>query len=166
MKINDALIKKLQPIKALALDCDGILSNCQIYYLGEKQWGRQFSIRDGWGIKKLQSNDLAVTVITASKSEDIRERMKSLAIDPWYEGASEKIASWEKFLKHYNLKDHEVAYMGDDEPDLPLLHLAGFSATASDALPLVLESVDYVSQFPGGNGAVREICDLILKYKS
>lgn len=159
------LQERLKKIKALVLDCDGILSDCRIYYVGEGKWARHYSIRDGFGIKKLQKSGVLVSVITTSVSEDIRERMKSLAIDHWFEGAHEKTAAWESILSKHGLKDEEVAYMGDDDPDLPLLERAGFSATVPEAMENVKGIVNYITQRPGGNGAVREVCEMILKAK-
>ncbi len=159
-------MSKLANIKALALDCDGILSDCQIYYVGNGKWGRSYSIRDGWGIKKLQAAGILVTVITTSDTEDIHERMKTLGIKLWYPGAKNKIEAWNDFLKKNDLKDEQVAYMGDDEPDLPLLEKAGLSATVKEAMPVVLEKVDYICKHSGGRGAVREICEMILEARN
>lgn len=154
---------KLSDLKAIAFDCDGILTDCRITYSGDGQWSRSFSIRDGLGIKRLQEAGIHVAIITASHSEDIRERAKTLKIKDFYEGISDKTGAWADFTKKHGLKDHEVAYMGDDEMDLPLLEKAGFAVTVQDAMESVIEVADYVAQRPAGNGAVREICELILK---
>jgi 3-deoxy-D-manno-octulosonate 8-phosphate phosphatase (KDO 8-P phosphatase) len=163
--ITPQLIQKLQGIKALVLDCDGVLTDTKIYYMGQGQWSRSFSIRDGFGIKKLQNAGIQVAIITTSKSEDITERAKSLKIDHLYDGAHDKIPAWDQLLKKLNLQSHEVAYMGDDEPDLPLLAKAGVSISVVDAIEHVRSIVDYVAQQPAGRGAVREVCELILKYR-
>ncbi len=156
----------LKKIKALVLDCDGILTNAQVFYNGDKGWCRLFSIRDGFGIKKLQQQGLLVSVITTSKTEDIRERMKTLKIEKWYEGAQDKEPAWLDFLKTTGLKASEVAYMGDDDPDMPLLKAAGFAATVPAAFPAVKSLCDYVTKREGGMGAVREVCELILNAQS
>ena len=154
---------KLAGIKAIAFDCDGILTDCRIHYSGNGTWSRNFSIRDGLGIKRLQEAGIHVAIITASNSEDIRERAKTLKIENFYEGNSDKTGAWTDFTSKHGLKDEEVAYMGDDEMDLPLLEKAGFAATVEDAMESVLKVADYVATRPAGNGAVREICELILK---
>lgn len=159
-------MSKIANIKALALDCDGILSDAQIYYIGNGKWGRSYSIRDGWGIKKLQKAGIIVTVITTSDTEDIHERMKTLGIDLWYPGSKNKIEAWQDFLSKNSLTDAEVAYMGDDEPDLPLIEKAGFSATVAEAMPIVKEKVNYICNSMGGRGAVREVCEMILAAKA
>ena len=159
MNIDQA---KLSKIRAIAFDCDGILTDCRIHYSGDGHWSRSFSIRDGLGIKRLQAAGIYVAIITASNSEDIRERAKSLKIANFYEGDSDKSWAWTDFKKKHSLNDDEVAYMGDDEMDLPLLEKAGFAATVEDAMESVLKVADYVAQRPAGNGAVREVCELIL----
>jgi 3-deoxy-D-manno-octulosonate 8-phosphate phosphatase (KDO 8-P phosphatase) len=163
LSLDPKLQSKLSRIKALVLDCDGILTDTRISYMGSDQWSRSFSIRDGFGILKLREAGILVSVITTSKSEDIRARMKVLKIEKWYEGVADKVPAWEEFLQQHGLQPEEVAYMGDDDPDLPLLRRAGFSATVSDAMESVLSEVDYVARRPAGCGAVREVCELILK---
>jgi 3-deoxy-D-manno-octulosonate 8-phosphate phosphatase (KDO 8-P phosphatase) len=165
-KPSPQLIKKLRGLKALALDCDGVLTDTVIYYQGDGAWARRYSIRDGFGIKKLLDAGWPVTVITTSKSEDISERMKSLKVPHWYEGVTDKVQAWNDFLRKHNLQASEVGYMGDDEPDLELLKRAGVAFTVSDALPVVLKTADYVAKAPAGKGAVREVIELILNAKA
>ena len=162
-KAKGSLGSRLAKIKALALDCDGILSDTIIYYMGSGQWSRSYSIRDGYGIKKMLDAGYKVTVITNSRSEDISERMKTLKIPKWFDGVTDKNHAWEQFLSENNLSASEVAYMGDDEPDLPLLARAGVAFTVSDAMADVKKAADYVAKRPAGNGAVREVIELILQ---
>lgn len=156
--------QKLLKIKMLALDVDGILTDCRIWYDGQGQWRRFFSIRDGAGIKRLIDHGYQLAIITGSQSEDIRERAKSLKIHYFFEGALDKVPSFQKLIEQSKLKPEEIAYMGDDYFDIPLLKDVGFSATAPEAMPEVIDVVDYVCQRPGGNGAVREVCDLIFQF--
>lgn len=169
-RTNEQFFLKLNPrlkkIKALVLDCDGILTDTRIYYSGNGKWSRTFSIRDGFGIRKLQEAGLIVSVITNSKSEDITERMKVLKIEKFYDGVTDKTKAWDDFLQTHNLQDDEVAYMGDDEPDLPLLERAGLAATVSDAMPVAIRAAQYVAKSPAGLGAVREVCELIISAKN
>lgn len=157
-------IERLRSIRLLALDVDGILTDCRIWLDSGGEWRRFFSIRDGLGLKRLQERGYRVAVITASKSEDIRLRAKSLGIDFFYEGAHDKIPAFAELQKASGLEAHQIAYMGDDIPDLPVLKLAGFSATVPDAIDVVRDSVHYVTHRPGGNGAVREVCEFIYQY--
>lgn len=157
-----SLAVRLKNIKALVLDCDGILTDTKIYYMGQGAWSRSFSIRDGFGLRKLQDAGIIVSVITTSKSEDITERMRHLKIDRFYDGAVDKTVAWTDFLKQNNLKDSDVAYMGDDDPDMPLLQKAGVAFSVSDAMPEIKKIADFIPKRPAGQGAVREVAELIL----
>lgn len=157
---------RLLGIKAIAFDCDGVLTDSKVLYIGEGRWSRSYSIRDGLGIRRLQEAGLHVAIITASNSEDIRERAKTLKIEDFYEGDLDKTGAWDDFLNKHGLTDSEVAYMGDDEMDVPLLSRAGLAFTVSDAMEPALEAADYVAQRPAGQGAVREVCELILKARA
>lgn len=161
---DDSLRERLHSVKLLALDVDGVLTDCRIWLDSDGEWRRTFSIRDGWGIKRLQKQGYKVGIITASTSADIRARVKSLALDFFYEGASDKQPSFEDLQKKTGLKASEMAYVGDDLPDMPLLKQVSFAATPPEAMEEVKEIVHYVTRRPGGNGAVREVCDLIFQY--
>ncbi|MCS6838583.1 MAG: HAD hydrolase family protein [Bdellovibrionaceae bacterium] len=158
------LEKKLSQIKLLLLDVDGILTDCRVFMDSSGQWRRLFSIRDGYGIRMLIEAGYQVGFITASKAQDIEERAKVLEIHYFSHGSLDKLPAFEKILAEAGLKEQEVAYMGDDLFDLPVLKRVGFSATVSDAIDSVVRAVDYIATRPAGNGAVREVCDLILKY--
>ncbi|HPI39188.1 MAG TPA: HAD-IIIA family hydrolase [Pseudobdellovibrionaceae bacterium] len=159
----DELNQRLKKIKLLALDVDGILTDCRLWMDTDGSWKRFYSIRDGLGIKRLQEMGYEVAIITASNSEDVRARAKVLGITRFYEGAHQKESSFADLLQKTGLKAEEVAYMGDDLPDLPLLRQVGFAATAPEALEEVKLVVQYISKRPGGNGAVREVCEMIIK---
>jgi len=155
---------QLKKIKMIILDVDGVLTDCRVFLDSDGQWKRFFSIRDGYGIARLIESGYKTAVITGSKSKDIEARVKGLGIHYFFEGSIEKLPAFEKILKETGLSPDEVAYMGDDLFDIPLLERVGFAATVPDAMEEVLEIVDYVTRRPGGNGAVREVCDLIFKY--
>ena len=123
-----------------------------------------FSIRDGYGIVLMKESGYRLGVMTGSKSKDIQERVRVLGIHYFHEGSTNKIPAFENILKESGLRPDQIAYMGDDDFDIPVLREVGFAATVPDAMDKVLENVHYVSVRPGGNGAVREICELILKY--
>ena len=153
--------RTISKIKLLILDVDGVLTDCRIWYDGPGKWKRFYSIRDGVGIKELMKTGVRTAVITGSESEDIRERVKSLQIEFLYEGALDKMPSFEDLLEQTDLKPEEVAYVGDDIYDIPLLERVGFAATVPEAVDEVKKIAHYVTVRPGGNGAVREVCDLI-----
>jgi len=155
-------IKKLNQIRMLILDVDGVMTDGFIFMNEANQWRRNFFIRDGAGIKKMIDSGYLVSVITGSKSDDIRQRIQNLGVHFYYEGALDKIPAFENLLQQSKIKEIEMAYMGDDYFDLPVLRRVGFSSAPKDAHSQVLEVVDYVSNFSGGRGAVREICDAII----
>lgn len=147
----------------LVLDVDGVLTDTKIWFDG-KEWRRFYSIRDGVGIKRLIESGYSIAIITGSKAEDIRARVKSLGIQYFYEGALDKEPFFKQLQEDSGLNPSEMAYVGDDIFDIPLLQAVAFSATVPEAVEEVLDVADYVSRRPGGCGAVREICDYIFKY--
>jgi 3-deoxy-D-manno-octulosonate 8-phosphate phosphatase (KDO 8-P phosphatase) len=128
------------------------------------EWRRLFSVRDGVGIKRLIESGYKLAIITGSKSEDIRMRVKSLGIHYLYEGALDKEPSFLQLQQETGISPAEMAYVGDDIFDIPLLQSVAFGATVPEAVDEVLEIADYVTKRPGGCGAVREVCDYIYKY--
>jgi len=157
-------VQKLRNIKMLVLDVDGILTDCRLWMDSNGQWKRIYSVRDGVGIKALIESGYKVAIITGSTAEDVRSRAKMLGINYFFEGALNKIPSFEELQKQSGLMPNEMAYMGDDTFDIPVLKQVQFSATVPDAMEEVIESVHYITKRPAGNGAVREVCDYILKY--
>lgn len=156
-------IEKIKKIKLLILDVDGVLTDTRIFYDG-KEWRRFFSIRDGVGIKALLEKGYKIAVITGSRAEDIRERVKSLGIPYFYEGALDKGPSFEDLKKVSQISIDEMAYVGDDIFDIPMIQEVAFGVTVPEAVDEVKKVAKYITQRPGGMGAVREVCDLILKH--
>jgi 3-deoxy-D-manno-octulosonate 8-phosphate phosphatase (KDO 8-P phosphatase) len=157
-------VAKLKNIKMLVLDVDGILTDCKIFLDSNGEWKRFYSIRDGVGIKALLEANYKVAIITGSNAIDVRARVKMLGINYLFESALDKIPAFENLQKQSGLTPAEMAYMGDDYFDVPLLKQVQFAATVPDAMSEALEAVHYVTQRPAGNGAVREVCDYLLKY--
>ncbi|WP_347357008.1 HAD-IIIA family hydrolase [Bdellovibrio sp.] len=156
-------ISKLKNIKMLVLDVDGVLTDTRLWFDG-KEWRRFFSIRDGVGIKRLTEAGYKIAVITGSKAEDIRARVKSLGIHYFYEGALDKEPSFLQLQQESGISTSEMAYVGDDIFDIPMIQAVAFGATVPEAVDEVMEVADYVTRRPGGCGAVREVCDYIYKY--
>lgn len=155
---------KLKNIKMLILDVDGILTDCCIWMDASGEWRRKFSVRDGIGIKRLIESGYKVALITGSKAEDIRSRVKTLGIHYLYEGSIEKESAYQDVKNKTGFENSEIAYMGDDFFDVPLLKAVGFAATVTDAMEEAKEVVHYIARRPAGVGAVREVCDLIYKH--
>lgn len=158
------VISRLRKIRMLVLDVDGVLTDCKTYLDSDGHWKRFYSIRDGYGIKMLIDSGYKVGIITGTVAKDIQERRKALHIHYFYEGKLNKLPAFQNMLEEAQLDAEQVAYMGDDLFDLPVLQNAGFSATVPDAMDEVFPVVHYTTKRPAGNGAVREVCDLILKY--
>lgn len=154
----------LRNVKMLILDVDGVLTDSRLWMDSNGDWKRFFSIRDGVGIKRLIDSGYKLAVITGSKAEDIRQRVKNLGIQFFYEGAADKVPSFLELQKQSGLQAGEMAYVGDDIFDIPLIQAVAFGATVPEAVEEVIEVAGYVTKRPGGKGAVREVCDLIYKH--
>lgn len=148
----------------LVLDVDGILTDCRVFMAGHGEWRRFFSIRDGYGLMRLREAGFKTAIITGSSADDIRERAKNLKIDYFYEGHLEKLSCLKEIEAKSGIPASQMAYMGDDLFDIPVLQEVGFAATVPDALDPVLDKVHYVTKRPAGNGAVREVCEILLQF--
>jgi 3-deoxy-D-manno-octulosonate 8-phosphate phosphatase (KDO 8-P phosphatase) len=155
---------KLRNIKMLVLDVDGVLTDCRLWMDSNGDWKRFFCVRDGVGIKRLIEAGYKLAVITGSKAEEIRARVKMLGIQYLFEGAVDKVPPFIELQKQSGLNPEEMAYIGDDYFDIPLIQAVAFGATVPEAVDEVIEVSRYVTKRPGGNGAVREVCDLIFKH--
>ncbi len=153
-------------IKLLLLDVDGVLTDGKLYLDDEGRQMRVFSIRDGQGLVLLRKAGVRIGIITGCTSKTLEIRAKQLAIEELHQGVDDKLKVYEDILLRYQLSDDEVAYMGDDVPDKPILQRVGLSVTVPNAHESLNEVVNCVTQEEGGSGAVREVCDLILKASS
>jgi 3-deoxy-D-manno-octulosonate 8-phosphate phosphatase (KDO 8-P phosphatase) len=155
-------VKKAKTIRLLLLDVDGILTNGILYYLNDEIEMKGFHIHDGLGIKLLQKSGVIVAIISGKKSESLLRRIQELHIQHFYLGYNDKLPAYEDIKKKLQLNDDEIAYMGDDLPDLPLLRRVGLSITVPDAPTMITQFVDLITIKKGGKGAVREICEFIM----
>lgn len=155
-------LAKAAGIKLLLLDVDGVLTDATIVYTHSGTEMKAFSTKDGFGIRILQEIGVAVGVITARSSEAVRRRAEDLKLAHVYQGIRNKIEVFEQILAKEGLTPAQVAYMGDDWLDLPLLIRVGLAAAPADAVAEVREAAHYVASVPGGRGAVREVCMLII----
>jgi len=154
---------KLKNIRLLLLDVDGVLTDGGIIYDGNGLETKCFNVRDGHGIKMLQRHGIEVGIITGRTSIVVDIRAKELGIDLVYQGALKKLESYNDVKERTGLNDSQIAYMGDDVIDVPVLRRVGFAAVPVDGLPEVRAVAHYVSSCRGGRGAVREVCEMILK---
>lgn len=159
------LEEKIKRIKLLLLDVDGVLTDGKIVYDGNGNEIKAFDVKDGHGIKLLLRSGVKVGIITSRESAVVAKRAEELGIAIVYQGAREKLFAFKEILSKVGLKEDDTAFIGDDLIDIPILRKVGFSAAVSDAVDEVKEVVDYVTTKRGGRGAVREVCELLLKVK-
>lgn len=156
--------KKMSSIRLLAFDVDGVLTDNHIWMNDVGQWRRNFSVRDGYGIQLLRESGYQLAIVTGSNSDDVRERARILKINFFYEGSLDKLPAYEDIKNKTGLNDCEILYMGDDIFDLPLIERAGVGVTVPEASENIKLKSDFVTSRPGGSGAVREICEMILSH--
>lgn len=153
----------LRDIKVIALDVDGVLTRGDIYIGETGETQKRFDAKDGMGIACALRQGIGVSIVTGRKSFIVTRRASELGITDVRSGVVDKGAELEKIAKKFAVEEKNIAYMGDDLNDLPILAKAGFSCAPVDAAVEVRERVDYVACKKGGEGAVREIIELILK---
>lgn len=158
-----AALPRAKAVKLLLLDVDGVMTDGTIVYTHSGNELKAFNTRDGLGIRLLQESGVAAGLITARSSEAVRRRAQDLQLTHVYQGVRNKIEAYQQILSESNLSDTDIAYMGDDWLDLPLLTRVGFAVTVADAVPEVKEVAHYATRRKGGQGAVRELCDLIIE---
>ena len=155
-------VERLKKIKMLVLDVDGILTDSRFFYLETQGWTRFWSVKDGYGLKILMEAGLQVGVISGGESVDVKKRFEFLKVPHVYLGDEKKIIAFDKIQVATGFNDSEMAFMGDELFDIPVLKRAGFSATVPNAPKEVKGLVHHVTTEPGGKGAVREVVDAIL----
>lgn len=155
--------EKLIPITLLLLDVDGVLTDGTIIYSDSGEEIKAFNVRDGHGLKLLMRAGLEVALLTARESKVLLHRARDLGITTVYQKAIDKLAAYRAIIDERKIEDRNVCFVGDDIIDIPVLRRVGFSAAVADAVPEVKEVVDYVTGQAGGKGAVREVCELLLK---
>ncbi len=155
--------KIAQAIKILVLDVDGVLTDGSIYLAAEQEILKKFNAKDGLGISCFIRSGLQVAIITGRCSPIIRKRAQELGINEVFENVKDKRAALTELLHRHNLQLKEIAYMGDDLNDLPVLTRVGLACAPADAAKEVKEVCHFVADEKGGNGAVRQVTELILK---
>lgn len=156
-------LQKLKSIKVLILDVDGVLTDGRVIYTDSGEEIKRFDVRDGHGLKLLMRSGIEVILLTGRESKVVLHRARDLGIEHVYQKALNKIEVYKTILADRSLEDKDVGFVGDDLIDLPVLRKVGFSAAVPDAVQEVKEIVDYITTKRGGEGAVREICELLLK---
>lgn len=158
----EPLRKKAANIRLIAFDVDGIMSNGRLYFSANGDELKGFNILDGLGMKQLMAAGITVAVITGRRSPLTEKRMKDLGIPHLMQGREDKKVALQELVSTMDVTPEQIAYMGDDLPDLPAIRFAGLGITVPNGYWLVREQADYCTTAAGGEGAVREACDLIL----
>jgi 3-deoxy-D-manno-octulosonate 8-phosphate phosphatase (KDO 8-P phosphatase) len=157
------VLTRARPLRLLILDVDGVLTDGSLYFDSKGETLKVFHVRDGHGLKMLQRAGLEVALVSGRRSDAAYHRARELDLNRFYEGVRDKIAILKELLAALNLTPSQVAAVGDDLVDLPLFRRVGLAVAVADAVPEVRAAAHWVTSLPGGKGAVREVCDLILK---
>ena len=164
--MSESLIESIGKVRMLVMDVDGVLTDGRVFLNSKGEWTRLFSVRDGVGLYQIQSKGYRTGIITGGSSGDVVLRAQYLKVDHFFNGRLDKKPAFDELQHDSGLKPHEMAYVGDEIFDIPLLRSVGFSATVPEAVDEVKKECDYVTKRSGGYGAVREVCQLILEYGS
>lgn len=161
-KVFDAE-KRLRIIKLLLLDVDGVMTDGSIIYNSIGEEIKVFCVRDGLGIRMLMESGINVGVVTGRSSDALNHRCKNLCIQIILDGVSDKAAALEKITEKTGINDNEIAYIGDDLPDISIMRKVGIPIAVADAHENVIEIAHIVTSAKGGAGAIREVCEAIIK---
>jgi len=163
LAIAPEILAVAQPIRLLALDVDGILSDGQLYFGNHGEEIKAFNSLDGHGIKMLQASGVKVAIITGRTSNIVAQRASQLGIDLLLQGREDKLLALFELTQNMQIDWSQMAYMGDDWPDLAAIIKVGFGITVPNAASGMATHCQYLTQRSGGQGAVREVCDLIMQ---
>ncbi|MFC1856422.1 KdsC family phosphatase [Thermodesulfobacteriota bacterium] len=155
--------EKLKQVKLLLLDVDGVLTTGGIVYNDNGTETKVFNVRDGLGIRLLMEAGISVGIITGRTSGALSHRCQDLGIHLVFDAVGDKAAVLEQALAKSNATADETAFVGDDLPDLPIMNRVGVAIAVADGHETILENADVITSATGGNGAVREVCEEILK---
>lgn len=157
------ILDKAAQIKLVIFDVDGVLTNGSLFYGDDGQEYKAFHSRDGHGMKMLQKSGVEIGIITGRTSKVVEHRMKNLGIQHVYQGKLEKLPAFEELISKLGINPDEVAYVGDDVVDLPILTRVGLAIAVADAHNLVKQHAHWQTPSGGGQGAARDVCELIME---
>lgn len=157
------LSERARAIRCVVFDVDGVMTDCKLYLGPDGSEWKAVNVRDGLGIKLLLRAGIEVAVISGRPSASMQQRFEFLGVRHVWLNVEHKMPAFDSLLQQLGLNDQQVAVMGDDVPDLPLMRRAGLALTVADAHPKALAAAHWASRLGGGNGAVRDAADLILR---
>jgi 3-deoxy-D-manno-octulosonate 8-phosphate phosphatase (KDO 8-P phosphatase) len=156
----------LAKIRLLILDIDGVLTDGRLYFGSKGEALKVFHVRDGHGIKLLMAAGVHVAAVSGRRSAAAAARLRELKVPTVIQGCADKLAALKKLTRRLELDPLQCACIVDDTPDLPLMSAVGLAAAVADAHPIVLSAAHWVARAPGGRGAVRELCDAVLRARA
>lgn len=156
-------LEKAAQVRLMGFDIDGVMTDGRLYFSPRGDEMKAFFTRDGLGLKLLQRADIRIAIITGRSSDIVAQRAANLGIDLVLQGVENKRSAMGALLEREGLSFAQAGYMGDDIVDVDVMGACGFSASVPDGHALARRQADYVAQAPAGGGAVREVCELILR---
>src|SRR4051812_44988089 len=162
-KINDDILSRAKRVKLLLMDCDGVLTDGRIWLTADYDEQKSFHTRDGQGISLMHRAGLRTGIISGRKSTAVDRRAQDLKMSYVHQFAKDKPKALEEIVATAGVAPDECAYIGDDVADIPVMRRVGFAVAVADAAAETKAAAHYVTSIKGGRGAVREVCDLILK---
>lgn len=153
---------RIEKIKLLICDIDGVFSDGTIFLGNDGEELKGFNTKDGYGLRQFMRAGFDIAIITGRTSNIVKNRMKGLGVEHIYQGMEDKITGFKQLLQDFELTATEVAYIGDDFPDVPVMREVGLAVAPADGHPYVRSIAHYVTTLGGGKGCVRELSDLIL----
>lgn len=159
----DDVMQKAAQVRLLALDVDGVLTDGRLYFAEDGQELKTFDTQDGHGIKMLMQAGVQVAIITGRNTQLVARRARNLGVQHLMQGREDKLVALRELTAELGIALEHIAYVGDDWPDLPALRAVGLGVAVANAHQELCTHADYTTRLEGGRGAVREVCDLILK---
>ena len=156
------ILEKAANIKLVIFDVDGVLTDGSLFIGDDGQEYKAFNSKDGHGLVMLRESGVIIAIITGRTSEVVKIRMDTLGITHVYQGQRDKVPAYEELKQSLGLNDNEIAYMGDDVVDLPVMTKVGLAIAVNDAHELVKQHAHWMTSANGGRGAAREACELIM----
>lgn len=164
--MNDALLATARAIRLLVLDVDGVLTDGRLYVSANGEELKAFHVRDGSGLVAVQKAGVTVAIISGRDSGAVRRRAAELGIRHVRQGVADKAHALDELMREIGVQPAELACVGDDTPDVPMLRKAALAVAVADAHPSAVSAAHWVTPSAGGRGAVREVCDLLLRSRS
>ena len=166
MTDNSKTAEIAKNIKLVAFDVDGVMTDGSLTFLEDGREIKTYNAKDGLGVVMLSKANIITSIITARDNGTVKYRAEMLDIKELFMGQKNKLKALDKLTKKYNIDYSEIAYMGDDLPDICVLKKVGLKCSPADAVLAVKKECNFISEFNGGKGAVRELCDFILSSKN